>query len=88
MQTDWSQFHFDAHGTRLNPYENVLNVGTVGSIDLKWSHREGRIDSAAAIVQGVIYFAPTTGMYALNAVPVPNGGATRPTSRLGPRLQS
>ncbi len=68
VQTDWSQFHFDAHGTRLNPYENVLNVGTVGSIDLKWSHREGRIDSAAAIVQGVIYFGSDDwNVYALNA---------------------
>jgi outer membrane protein assembly factor BamB len=68
VQTNWSQFHFDADGTRLNPYENVLNVGTVGSIDLKWSHREGRIDSAAAIVEGVIYFGSDDwNVYALNA---------------------
>ncbi len=23
VQTNWSQFHFDSDGTRLNPYENV-----------------------------------------------------------------
>jgi hypothetical protein len=30
VQADWSQFHFDADGTRLNPYENELNPNSVG----------------------------------------------------------
>ena len=28
VQTDWSQFHFDADGVRVNPYENVLDPRT------------------------------------------------------------
>src|ERR1022692_5065236 len=41
VQTDWSEFHFDADGTRLNPYENVLNVNNARSLDLKWSYATG-----------------------------------------------
>ena len=29
VQTNWTQFHFDADGSRLNPYENVLNPRSV-----------------------------------------------------------
>src|ERR1700722_2755876 len=36
VRTNWSQFHFDANGRRVNPYENVLDPKTVGRLKLKW----------------------------------------------------
>src|SRR5580704_11313280 len=41
VQTDWSQFHFDSDGSRLNPYENVLNPGSVGKLDVKGTRPVG-----------------------------------------------
>ena len=37
VQTDWTEFGFTPKGKRNNPYENVLNPSTVGSIDLDWT---------------------------------------------------
>jgi outer membrane protein assembly factor BamB len=70
VQTDWSQFHFEADGTRLNPYENVLNPENVGSLGLKWSYRTGgSVWSSPAVVDGVVYVGSNdTNFYALNAV--------------------
>jgi outer membrane protein assembly factor BamB len=69
VQTDWSQFHFDADGTRLNPFENVLNPRTVKRIDLKWSYLTNfTVSSSPAIVNGVVYVSSDDGnIYALNA---------------------
>jgi outer membrane protein assembly factor BamB len=68
VQTDWSQFHFDADGTRTNPYENVLNVNNVASLGLKWSYATGSYVSDPTAVNGVIYSASNDGnVYALNA---------------------
>lgn len=70
VQTDWSQFHFDADGTRLNPYENVLNPNNVGRLDLKWSHKTGgTVVSSPAVVNGVVYIGSNdNNVYALNAI--------------------
>lgn len=69
VQTDWSQFHFDADGTRLNPYENVLNPKNVGHLELKWSYATGGpIYYSPAVVNGVVYIASYDNkLYALDA---------------------
>ncbi len=68
VQTNWSQFHFDADGTRLNPYENVLNAKNVGNLNLKWTHNVGNLvdGSSPAVVDGVVYIGADS-LYALNA---------------------
>jgi outer membrane protein assembly factor BamB len=69
VQTNWSQFHFDADGTRLNPYENVLNTRTVRGLDLKWSYNVGvGVNTAVTVVNGVVYVGSDDfNLYALNA---------------------
>jgi outer membrane protein assembly factor BamB len=69
VRTNWSEFHFDADGTRLNPYENVLNVNNAGSLDLKWSYATGLwVVSSPAVVDGVVYIGSGDyNVYALNA---------------------
>src|ERR1700722_13363660 len=69
VQTDWSEFNFDADGTRLNPYENVLDPRTVGNIDLKWSYTTGnQVFSSPTVVDGVVYIGSNDGnLYALKA---------------------
>ena len=37
---DWTQFHRD-NMQRWNPYETVLGVGNVGSLQLKWKNKVG-----------------------------------------------
>jgi hypothetical protein len=50
VRTNWSQFHFDADGTRLNPFENVLNPKTVGKLELNWRyHTGGEVFSSPAV---------------------------------------
>jgi outer membrane protein assembly factor BamB len=69
VRTDWSEFHFDADGTRLNPYENVLNPSTVSGLGLQWSYSTLYYqDSSMAIADGVVYVGPKDSyVYALNA---------------------
>ena len=56
VQTNWSQFNFDADGTRWNPYENVLNSRNVVNLDVKWTYTaQEAISSSAAVVDGVLY---------------------------------
>ncbi|HSY65168.1 MAG TPA: PQQ-binding-like beta-propeller repeat protein [Terriglobales bacterium] len=69
VQTNWSQFHFDADGTRLNPYENVLNPRTTRDLDLKWSYlTPASVFSSPAVTNGVVYVSSEDGsVFALNA---------------------
>jgi len=69
VQTDWSQFGFDADGARLNPYENVLNPKTVENLELKWVFRTGdQILSSPTVANGVVYFGSwDRKIYAVNA---------------------
>jgi hypothetical protein len=69
VQTDWNQFHFAPDHEGVNPYENVLNPRTVGSLDLKWTFATGySTDSSPAVVDGVVYFGSEDhNIYALNA---------------------
>jgi outer membrane protein assembly factor BamB len=67
VETDWSQFGFDVEGTRLNPYENVLNPGTVAGLQLKWKYTTGGfVASSPAVENGIVYIASNK-LYALDA---------------------
>jgi len=67
VRTNWRQFHFDADGRRVNPYENVLNPKTVGRLALKWSYAlDTNGDSSPDVADGVVYIAGS-GLNALNA---------------------
>jgi outer membrane protein assembly factor BamB len=65
---DWTEFHRD-NMQRWNPYETVLNVNNVGSLQLKWEKPTGGkynyfgLNSAPAVVNGVVYIGSPTGTY-------------------------
>jgi polyvinyl alcohol dehydrogenase (cytochrome) len=57
---------------RWNPYETVLGVSNVGSLQLNWKIgpyiTESEVQSSPAVVNGVVYFGGDDGnVYALNA---------------------
>ena len=68
---DWTEFHRD-NMQRWNPYETVLDLGNVGSLQVKWKRSVGLYDlspgTSPAVVKGVIYFGSNDhNVYALNA---------------------
>jgi len=68
VETDWVDFHFDADGSRLNPYENVLSAGTVGNLQPRWSYSITQISSSPAVSDGIVYAATDySGFFALDA---------------------
>lgn len=52
--SNWTQFH-RANMRRYNPYEHVLNVHNVGRLRLKWSYAVRSVETAPAVVNGVVY---------------------------------
>ncbi len=52
---------------RWNPDETILNVNNVGGLELKWNAGGFGVDSAPAVVNGVVYFSGCDGLCALNA---------------------
>jgi outer membrane protein assembly factor BamB len=66
---DWTEFHRD-NMQRWNPYETVLGIGNVGSLQVKWKYHTARLigfGSSPAVVNGVVYFGSGDGnVYALN----------------------
>ena len=70
VRTSWSEFD-RPDMKRWNPYENVLNVNTVGSLQVKWKHHTGGgVISSPAMVNGVVYIGSTDmngHVYALRA---------------------
>ena len=67
--SDWTEFHRD-NMARWNPYETVLNVNNVGSLQLKWSFTMSAKSggSAPAVANGVVYASSwDDNVYALNA---------------------
>jgi len=54
---------------RWNPYENVLNVNNVGSLQVKWKYATGsEVNSSPAVANGVVYAGSQNGtFYALRA---------------------
>ena len=68
VYTSWNQFH--RHNMmRWNPFENVLNVNNVGSLQVKWSYATGgAVESSPAVVKEVVYVgSDDDNVYALNA---------------------
>ena len=50
---DWTELH-RTNMMRWNPYEKVLNVNNVESLQLTWSYTtSGNVDSSPAVVNGV-----------------------------------
>jgi lysophospholipase L1-like esterase len=66
--SDWTEFHRD-NMQRWNPYETVLGVNNVGSLQPKWKSPIGSItQSSPAVVNGVLYVGTDEGsIYALNS---------------------
>jgi len=71
--SDWTEFHRD-NMQRWNPYETVLGLNNVGSLQLKWKHpigrnRTGEFVSSPAVVGGTVYVASDDDyhVYGLNA---------------------
>jgi outer membrane protein assembly factor BamB len=69
VRTDWNQFHRQ-NMMRLNPYEEVLDVNNVGSLQQKWSSdTSGGYEFASpAVANGVVYIGSNDNkVYALKA---------------------
>jgi outer membrane protein assembly factor BamB len=65
--SDWTEFHRD-NMQRWNPYETVLGVDNVGSLQLQWKYNSHYATSSPAVVNGVVYIGSFDGnVYALNA---------------------
>jgi len=68
VRTSWREFH--RHDmVRWNQYENVLNVNSVGGLQLKWSYATGgAVETSPAAVKGVVYIGSRdNNVYALKA---------------------
>jgi PQQ-like domain/IPT/TIG domain len=56
VNTDWAQFRDTRKHKGYNPYENVLNTGTVGQIDKDaYLPTGGGVDSSPAVAGGTVY---------------------------------
>jgi len=67
VQTNWSQFGFTPDGRRVNAYENVLSLGNVGTLTLRWTYpTAGFVSSAPAVETGIAYIASDK-LYAVDA---------------------
>ncbi len=65
--TDWPQFQVDAEHTGFNPYENVLNPSTVGSLTLRWTYAlDNWLMASPTVADGVVY-ASTGSLFAIDA---------------------
>ena len=66
--TRWSQFGFNAAHTGDNPSEDILGPGNVAGLRQKWSApADGRVESSAAVANGVVYFVGDSHLYAVRA---------------------
>lgn len=68
---NWSQFRFNPEHTGSNPFENILNPTTVGSLDVQWKFRTtySSLDGQPTVAEGVVYVGAyfDYNVYALNA---------------------
>jgi glucose dehydrogenase len=69
VRTNWVEFGFTSSGTRVNPYENVLDPTKVRRLSLGWSYTAGdSIESSPAVANGVVYIGSLSFyLYALRA---------------------
>jgi len=68
VHVNWTEFH-TKDMMRWNPYENILNVNNVGSLQELWSYQTGdAIYSSPSVVNGVVYVGSRDHhLYALKA---------------------
>ena len=68
VQTNWNEFRGTPQHQGVNPYENVLNPGNVGNLDVAWSTPIGAaIVSSPAVANGVAYIGSERGtLYAFS----------------------
>ena len=67
VQTNWSQFGFTPKGRRVNAYENVLSLGNVGTLELKWTYKTAGFVSSSPAVENDIAYIASDELYALDA---------------------
>lgn len=69
VQTFWPEFHRTSTHAGNNPFENVLSLSTVGSLNLDWIFTTGGgIISSPVVDGGVVYFGSEDhNVYAVNA---------------------
>ena len=69
VRTDWAQFRFGPDHNGVNPFENVLNPQTVGSLALDWSYSTPiYLLRPPIIASGLVYICGNNyTLYALNA---------------------
>jgi outer membrane protein assembly factor BamB len=62
VRTDWTQFHFDAGKTGVNPFENVLSPGNVSGIIIHDRRAtEGPVSSSPAYCDGSVFVGDEAG---------------------------
>ena len=68
VRTLWAQFGFGAHGTRNNPYENVISAANVDRLGEAWHYKTGgAVNSSPAVYGGIVYVGSDDGyLYAIN----------------------
>ena len=67
VRTDWAEFH-RSNMRRWNQYENVINTGNVGTLQLKWSYATPfPVICSPSVAKGIVYIASEFTLYALDA---------------------
>src|SRR5579863_2708023 len=68
VEAAWRQFH-RLNMARVNPFENVLNVGNVGNLQLQWSYFfGGEAYASPTVASGIVYGASLNNhVYAMDA---------------------
>jgi len=69
VRTNWAQFRFGHRHSGVNPFENVLGVSNVASLQNKWTLVTGAgVDSSPVVADGAVYIASNDGtLYAVQA---------------------
>src|SRR5439155_1078123 len=72
VQTDWTQFRYDASHSGLNRFENVLSWRTVSGLSVYWIARgyvDNGINSSPAVANGMVYVGSADNkVYAISAL--------------------
>ncbi len=61
---NWSQYNFDAAGTRNNTAEHILSPGNVGNLQVQWEFpTQGVVAGTPAVVGDTVYAGDTMGNF-------------------------
>lgn len=63
----WTEYNYDAKGTRDNVAENTLSTSNVGGLKIEWQYATpGPVNATPVVADGVVYASDNAGfMYAL-----------------------